>query len=591
MRRNRETITNKNIYRSNWIYNIILLSFLLFFLTINFITPLMGEDYALLAFSPKDHLIGINDLIYKISTRIQYQMKNWNVRVGEQLSIIFGAFDKTLFNICNSIMALYYMYLVQLYAFKGEKRNINSRICSLVLTGSMIILLQPALGEIFFWRTGSTNYMWGLCLLLTFAFPLRCYVWGRGGEDLIGQSFIKIWLLTILGFFAGFTNENTVITFWVLYVGVIAWNKLHRKKIPIWIVSSFISFSSGFFYMLNARSTAIRIAYYNQIYEANEFHIENYFSRIPYIASRFFTDNKSYIIVAFTIICLSYTLMFYKYRKKIYDKKSIISRCEILELLFLTSISCGALIMSPYIETRAFLLPEFMLVACVVYYTDFILRDFENRIFFNTIIPILLYTATILCMNNIYNTYKEYNDFCVKREMAIELSGSDIFYWGKYWGNPSNRILNTRENYLAGNEYYLETFFAKEIDVVNNYVWDIGVDKYTDGHATVGIDELNYDESTYTFAVNGWCTFMNDSSENDVYICVDTGENSFFFDTLKCSRSDVKLADQNEEVTGYQSSFTLADILTQKEKINLYLCVVDRGEKLIDKIHLGTFAV
>ncbi len=152
-------------------------------------------------------------------------------------------------------MALYYIYLVQLYAFKGEQRNVRSRQWSLLLAGSMIILFQPALGEVFFWRTGSTNYMWGMCLLLTFVFPLRCYVCGR---DLLGN------------------------------VGVIIWNKLHRKKAPIWIFTSFISFSSGFFYMLKAPSTAIRVAYYNQIYETTDFHIKDYFSRIPNIVNRFF---------------------------------------------------------------------------------------------------------------------------------------------------------------------------------------------------------------------------------------------------------------------------------------------------------------
>lgn len=42
----------------------------------------MGEDYALLAFSPNYHLNGIEELIYKTILRIQYQMVNWNVRFG-----------------------------------------------------------------------------------------------------------------------------------------------------------------------------------------------------------------------------------------------------------------------------------------------------------------------------------------------------------------------------------------------------------------------------------------------------------------------------------------------------------------------------
>ncbi len=236
--------------------------------------------------------------------------------------------------------------------------------------------------------------------------------------------------------------------------------------------------------------------------------------------------------------------------------------------------------MSPYIETRAFLLPEFMLVVCAVYYADFIRQDFDNSIVFKTIVPVFLFAVMVWGMNDIYNTYKEYYDFSVKREMAVVLSDSDVFYWGKYWGDLSNRVLTTRENY-----------FEKNIEVVDDYVWDIGVNKYADGHAVNGIDELNYDEATHIFTVKGWCAFTDGSSEDDVYICADGGGKSYFFDTLKYSRSDVMPMEQSDidAVTGYQSSFVMMYTLTQEEKMDLYVCVVDRNEKLVDKIHLGTF--
>lgn len=197
---------------------------LLYFFIINSYTPIMGEDFALAVFSKKHVDVNKVDMLKFVIIKIRAQMQNWNVRIGEQLSIIFSCFDKTLFNLYNSAIAILFFWLAYKYAFKRKLFWGKKLVFYCLLIFMLVIMFQPALGEIFFWRTGSTNYLWASCILLFWGLPIRYYI-GYESIDIIGNSIFKTIFFTVLGFFAGFTNENTVLIFLLLYVGVI----LNRK--------------------------------------------------------------------------------------------------------------------------------------------------------------------------------------------------------------------------------------------------------------------------------------------------------------------------------------------------------------------------
>lgn len=200
-------ISRNNEYRMVMFLLVVIFAFLLI---INFLTPLMGEDIALTAFPKGYQVSNLYELFSGLYRRIYTQVTTWNVRIGEQLSIVFSCFDKAVFNILNSIVTMCYFWLVYQYAFKRKFIFTIRNAVYLLFVFSLVLLFQPVLGQIFFWRTGSTNYLWGLCILLGFALPLRYYV-GFESIDLIGNSKIKLFAVSIVGFFAGFTNENTII--------------------------------------------------------------------------------------------------------------------------------------------------------------------------------------------------------------------------------------------------------------------------------------------------------------------------------------------------------------------------------------------
>lgn len=584
MESNRYCSKRKIVY-----FNILFIFILVFFLVINFLTPLMGEDYVLTAFPNNYKFSCLNDLLQSMLHRIKNQMEGWNVRVGEQLSIIFGCFDKMLFNITNSFMAIYYLWLINIYAFKNKVFNIEHLGWNIFISFSMIILFQPALGEIFFWRTGSTNYLWGICILLTFGVPIRYYI-GYERIDIVGKSYLKKVILVLLGFFAGFTNENTVAMFLVMYIGVIIYDRVKKRQTPSWVYLSFASLFMGFVFMIKAPSTAIRMAYYNELFGIGELKFNDYILRAQNVIVRFFVDNKLLLIITLVCIILGFSVLISKNKKYI---REVFIHSEVLGLLLLTSVSCGALIMSPYIETRAFLLSDFMLVSCIVYYSNVVIENIKNKV---AILKLFLYLVvlipTVECMANIYETYKEYNDFCLKREKFVEISDLSVFYWGEYYGETNSRILTTREDYLMGNEQGLEYYFSKNIDVVDGWICDIETTSFLENEAIGYIEWVDYDSATKTLQMSGWCVLSDsDSTDSEIYTYIQIDNQKYYFRTSKSQRPDVAEALSSNMYldAGYYTSITLVDEVAELDTIEIGACVVNRADSFIGEIETKTY--
>lgn len=439
------------------LYITLLLAFLAFFLIANSLTPAMGEDYMLIAFPPSEGCENIIDLFSKMIARINLQMGGWNARLGEQLSIVFSCFDRVVFCILNSFVDIYYLVLIQLYAFPS-KRSLDERIWSIVVSFVVIMLFQPALGEIFFWRTGSTNYLWGICILLSFALPLRDYLCPES-RDLIGGSRLKTVFFAVLGFFAGMTNENSVVAFLALYVGVIVFNMVKRKHLPLWIYTSFCTFLAGFIFLVSAPSTAKRVAYYNEAFGLQDLTAFDYIARTPNVIHSFFSENWIFACIVITLLLINLLI---RRSEIVSDPRSFF---DPLWWLVLSLVACGALIMSPYVEIRSFLLTDFMLVVCIVYYSYALIGSLKvRRIAFNAFILLLL-VSVVPCVQGILSTYQEYFHFSTQRDMAIRASAEDVVIWTPYEGDVYSRVLTTREDYCMANEKALSYYYQKDIHV------------------------------------------------------------------------------------------------------------------------------
>ena len=588
---NREKEMKKNTV------GVVIIAIFAFFLIINSVTPLMGEDISLMAF-PKDYQLDGNIERFSLMfERIYEQMTNWNIRLGEQLSIVFGCFDKVVFNVSNSIMAIVYMWLIYQYAFKRKWRLDKRNSVYLISIFTLILILQPVIGEIFFWRTGSTNYLWAICFLLGFALPLRYYI-GYRSVDIVGKSKWKILLLSIWGFLAGFTNENTIAVFILLYLGVILYDKKAKRVTPVWIYTSGATLLGGFICMYNAPSTANRIASYSKMYGIDEVTFQDYLDRAGEVIYRFFTDNCALVILTVVMILLYVGVVVCDKRIDKQQRVEILKiNSENLELLLATAVSCGALIMSPYVETRSFLLSDFMMMACIIYYLDKLLdylKKYEKAVacvMSIGMIAICIYEGSV-----IYKTYRDYYDYTTLRENAVALEDTDeAFFWGEYYEPAYSRILTTREDYLLSNEDDLSEYYGKEIKCWGNYVWNLESCHYKNADALGNIDALTYVEESDTIYIWGWGAFVEQNAdESECYVYIDDGEEKHYFGTGKQERADVVQALYGEEIY-LNSGFSIGIGFIHEwlgedvEEVTIGFCVVNEENEIIAQIDEETF--
>lgn len=522
-----------------------IIGIMIFFFIINNNVEMMGEDFALISFYPGNPPTSWGEYINSIIRRIIDQMANWNIRIGEQISIIFGSMNKIYFNIGNTIMSVVYICIIPVYAF-GESFSLKKKkhLLAIILSFMLIIIFQPTLGEIFFWRTGSCNYLWAILILLIFAIPLRMLI---NNNDIIGNKKFVAFLYTIGGFFAGLTNENTVIVFISLYIGIIVYRKYSKKKIHIWVWSSFITLLLGFIVMLKAPSTAIRIQTYKDIFGIETVTVRDYVHRTQNVIGRFFNDNRYFIIILFILIIL-YVVLNYEQitamiRKKEVGKFSLI--IQNLAMLGGASLSVGALIGAPYVETRAFLMADFFILVTIIIIVDEILKEDKKLIQYSAcFIGGIIF---ILCMYNcyeIYNTYKEYHNFVEQREESIssaKLEGAQSIMIQPY-EFENNRILNTREDYIQSNKAYVEGYYNIEIlfDIAKKYRVDSGIRLYETGGVIGGIDYKEYEQLEDRIKIYGWAAIEGKNSKtSNIDIILKSVDNTYKFPVQSSERSDV----------------------------------------------------
>lgn len=560
-----------------------LIGITIFFLIININTPMMGEDFALISFYPYYEPSSVVEHISLIIKRIITQASNWNIRIGEQISIIFGSINIIYYYIGNTIISVLYVLLIPIYAF-GRKLKLTERndIISIGMSFCLIILFQPALGEIFFWRTGSGNYLWAVFILLIFTIPLRLILQNK---NIFENKKILILLHTLLGFLAGLTNENTVITFIVLYVCTIIYRIIKKQEIYLWIWSSFTSLVIGFFVMLFAPSTAIRMQTYKEIFGIKDVTIMDYIHRALNIINRFFKENLWLVIILLIIFIIYISVNYNKIkleiqRKEIKDYKT--AGINIM-LLLASALSAGALIGAPYIETRAFFLIDFFIMGCIIYFSIQLINEI-NRFFKVIAFAFLGILLGITIKENIviYKTYNEYNNFILKnintieeakrnKESSVEISP---------YNYKNSRILNTREDYLQSNLKYLEGYFGIKVIYSMKDLYIIDESKLSAEYIEImnGIDYIDYDKNDNQLKIIGWAAIENkDSKDNEISILLKSDSKTYEFKTDKVKREDVSEYYNNRyyDNTGFSLYLSNLDSILEKDKYSIGICIKD----------------
>ena len=239
------------------IFKFILISFLPVFLCIftffifNTLTPVWWDDFIMSCFFTEwnlphtELLSSFSDVL--TSTINMYN--TWHGRITANfLNFLFMFFrDKTIFNICNTIIYIIFVLLIGFHAI-GSFKKISGLLFMYI--NIFLWLFLSAWGQNLLWLTGSLNYLWTSVIILLFLIPYR----KKFGDKLYKPHIIISVLWIIIGALAGCSMENSASGIIILLIVYFIYKKYKKEKIALFEITGSIGFLTGFIILINARN-------------------------------------------------------------------------------------------------------------------------------------------------------------------------------------------------------------------------------------------------------------------------------------------------------------------------------------------------
>lgn len=335
--------------RSLELWGVVFLVALLLLLALTFATsPLNGEDYALTKqFSDTSTL----DRLFWVIERSEHQIKNWNARLGEQLSIFWLAMPRAWFTVASVLAAASFTFLLALFATPESRWNRETLVVAWFLSMAACLLFWPRL-EIFFWRTTAAGYLqplvFTLLLLLPFYSVHACRILLRGWAGGV--------LFALLGLICGLSFENVPPAL-LPYMALMTWHSWRvRSDYQFKLGLILLFYLVGWCLLMAAPSTQSRTAWYAANYNIPEPSLSYFYGKMLEVLVVFFETSTSLLMV----IAFSAMITFYLCR-------GIWRQPIHFYLLCIPAALCVAsVIKAPYIEPRAFSLTWCMLLIILV---------------------------------------------------------------------------------------------------------------------------------------------------------------------------------------------------------------------------------
>ena len=329
----------------------------------NAMTPLNADDFTYSVFQGAK-IDSIGDIV-----RSQYaHYFRWGGRtVVHFIAQLFLLAGKSVFNIANSLMYLFFVFIVY-YMINGfKKRNVPL----FLLINLAFWIFNPVFGETIFWLTGSCNYLWGTSISLTFLLPFRLYY----DKQFTYSNKIFIPYMMFFGLLGGWCNENGSGAVFLFALSLTVYFLLNKIKVPLWCYVGLLFNLIGFALMVLAPGNSVR-SLLLQEEPAFFLKMSNRFIHCTDILK----ENYLYLlIISFMLFTL---LIVFKV-----DKKKII----FAGISFCSAILCNyAMVLSPTYPQRASFGVLTMLIISIGICISFI----EAR-WFSTVVKLSLSTALV----------------------------------------------------------------------------------------------------------------------------------------------------------------------------------------------------
>jgi hypothetical protein len=295
-----------------------------------------------------------------------FNFDRWNVRFpGDagatfmlQLPQFWYAIFQTAITLLLFFGVIYICKIIRKTRFSLRGINLQD---SIAMLGIFLLLMfcLPYSGQVFFWKTGSSNYLYPLVLFIWYAVPiLKLIIGGKDPFHKISNKCMRAALITgyvIAGFFLGMGFENLSPIMFIYIIATITYLKFSKIKIPIWVLLSAITVCLGLFVLFFSHGTQTRIEYYKDIFQNHSSYLTNFLHNIVPVIKSFFHQIALPLVIWALLLC--------GVGKK-YHRKNIVVQllCLAVGLLSICIMSVGV-----YIEQRAYFFAVFFTFIPVIF--------------------------------------------------------------------------------------------------------------------------------------------------------------------------------------------------------------------------------
>ena len=244
---------NEKLYALSIIIITLLIGFLFYIL--NYYTPLYADDYTYsFSFSTGERIESVSQIVD--SQVAHYQTMNGRV-VTHFLAQLFLLLGDNVFNIINVFSFLLLLYLIYFHSC-GTFKNFSLSKFSMI--AMLLFLSTPAFGQSFLWITGSSNYLYGILIILLFLVPYRIQIDGKINNCHILTEIVFSVTYFVFGIIAGWTNENTSVALVSMVVAYVFFFCIKSIRIHAWNITGGIGAVVGCVLMLIAPGNSSRLS-------------------------------------------------------------------------------------------------------------------------------------------------------------------------------------------------------------------------------------------------------------------------------------------------------------------------------------------
>lgn len=226
--------------------------YFLFFLGLNFLTPLVSDDYHYaFSFATDERITSFWQIFPSLYEHYFVMHGRTAVHFFTQLFMLVG---KPVFNVCNAAVAALLLYGLHRLAVGRREKNP----AALLGLGALSFLFTPAFGQTMLWLDGACNYLWGAAAVVWVLVPYR--------DALIdGEDIHSPWLTVLLflgSLFLGAASESAspAALLFMIAATSILWKRTGRLR-P-WMGISCLLAAAGFLILVLSPANAVRSTYY-----------------------------------------------------------------------------------------------------------------------------------------------------------------------------------------------------------------------------------------------------------------------------------------------------------------------------------------